>query len=72
MVRGIPAIGRSPGTWDTTDGWIPFRALWVWHAMIPAAQAIARASDAQAVRMGMGGEETAALHEATHNAALPE
>jgi hypothetical protein len=71
-VRGAPARGRSPGTWNTTDGWIGFRALWAWHAMIPAAQALTRLSMAQAFRIGMGGEEVQQLADSTSEELLPE
>jgi hypothetical protein len=72
IVRGVPARRRDPGTWNTTDGWISYRALWAWHAMIPAAQALTRLSLARAFRIGMGGEEVQQLAHDAHEELLPE
>lgn len=56
MARIFPSIICQPGGWPTPDGWIPFRALPAWYAMIPAATALDRISLSRAVRMGFGGE----------------
>lgn len=67
----MPAVLAWPGTWNTADGWISFRALWAWHAMIPAAMSMGQIYQARATQMGFGGEGAADLARDAKKELLP-